>query len=83
MTFHALDPPELPQRLTPLQAAQLSELLEYLHLRIRDLLASSPRTDAFRSTNANGKAWSICKAGWPNIARWSANRRKNEPVAPA
>jgi predicted component of type VI protein secretion system len=40
MTFHALEPPELPQRLTPLQAAQVSELLEYLHLRIRDLLAS-------------------------------------------
>jgi hypothetical protein len=30
----------LPQRLTPVQAAQLSELIEYLHLRIRDLLAS-------------------------------------------
>ena len=33
-------PPELPQRLTPGQAAQLSEVLEYLHLRIRALLAS-------------------------------------------
>src|SRR5262249_33968011 len=33
-------PPELPQRLTPGQAAQLSEVLEYLHLRIRTLLAS-------------------------------------------
>jgi pSer/pThr/pTyr-binding forkhead associated (FHA) protein len=40
MTFRAAEPPELPKRLTPLQAAQLSELLEYLHLRIRDLLAS-------------------------------------------
>ena len=40
MTFQALDPPELPQRLTPLQAAQFSELLEFLHLRMRDLLAS-------------------------------------------
>jgi pSer/pThr/pTyr-binding forkhead associated (FHA) protein len=33
-------PPELPQRLSPGQAAQLSEVLEYLHLRIRTLLAS-------------------------------------------
>jgi pSer/pThr/pTyr-binding forkhead associated (FHA) protein len=33
-------PPELPQRLTPGQAAQLSEVLEFLHLRIRTLLAS-------------------------------------------
>ena len=39
-TFHIAEPPELPERLTPLQAAQLSELVEYLHLRIRDLLAS-------------------------------------------
>ena len=40
VSFQATDPPELPQRLTPVQAAQVSELLEYLHLRIRDLLAS-------------------------------------------
>ncbi|HEX4132043.1 MAG TPA: FHA domain-containing protein [Pirellulales bacterium] len=39
-TFQTLEPPELPQRLSPGQAAQLSELLEYLHLRMRDLLAS-------------------------------------------
>ena len=31
-------PPELPDRLSPGQAAQLCELLEYLHVRIRDLL---------------------------------------------
>jgi hypothetical protein len=29
-----------PQRLSPAQAAQLSELVEYLHIRIRELLAS-------------------------------------------
>jgi len=39
-TLHTLLPPELPERLSPGQAAQLSELLEYLHLRIRDLLAT-------------------------------------------
>ena len=39
-TLHALQPPELPERLTPGQAAQLSELLEYLHIRIRRLLDS-------------------------------------------
>jgi pSer/pThr/pTyr-binding forkhead associated (FHA) protein len=39
-TLHALVPPELPERLSPGQAAQLCELLEYLHVRIRDLLAS-------------------------------------------
>ncbi len=39
-TLYALQPPELPQRLSPAQAAQLSELIEYLHIRIRELLAS-------------------------------------------
>jgi tRNA threonylcarbamoyladenosine modification (KEOPS) complex Pcc1 subunit len=39
-TLHTLMPPELPERLSPGQAAQLCELLEYLHVRIRDLLAS-------------------------------------------
>ncbi len=39
-TLHTLLPPELPARLSPGQAAQLCEVLEYLHIRIRDLLAS-------------------------------------------
>ncbi|HEX3656480.1 MAG TPA: FHA domain-containing protein [Pirellulales bacterium] len=40
VSFRASEPPELPQKLSPLQAAQLSEILEYVHMRIRDLLAS-------------------------------------------
>lgn len=39
-TIHALEPPELPERMTPGQAAQLAELLEFLHLRLRNLLSS-------------------------------------------
>lgn len=39
-TLHALEPPEMPERLSPGQAAQLAELLEYLHIRIRNLIAS-------------------------------------------
>ncbi len=39
-TLHTLVAPELPERLSPGQAAQLCELLEYLHIRVRDLLAS-------------------------------------------
>ena len=42
-------PPELPQRLTPGQAAQLSEVLEYLHVRIRTLLASVRATEEAES----------------------------------
>ena len=40
-TLHSLQQPELPESLSPCQAAQLSELVEYLHLRIGDLLATA------------------------------------------
>ncbi len=39
-TLHVLQPPDLPAKLSPGQAAQLSELIEYLHIRIRRLLSS-------------------------------------------
>jgi pSer/pThr/pTyr-binding forkhead associated (FHA) protein len=38
-TLHTLEPPELPERLSPGQAAQLAELLEYLHLKLRALIS--------------------------------------------
>ncbi|MCA9169604.1 MAG: FHA domain-containing protein, partial [Planctomycetales bacterium] len=39
-TLHVLQPPQVPRRLSPGQAAQLSELIEYLHVRIRRLIES-------------------------------------------
>jgi hypothetical protein len=39
-TLHALEPPEVPERMTPGQAAQLCEMLEFLHLRLRNLIES-------------------------------------------
>ena len=44
-TIHVVEPPELPTGLSPAQAAQLSELIEYLHVRIRTLLASVQSDD--------------------------------------
>jgi pSer/pThr/pTyr-binding forkhead associated (FHA) protein len=38
--FHTMEPPELPERLSPSQAAQLAELLEYLHIRLRQLFTT-------------------------------------------
>ena len=40
-TLHLPAPPELPLGLSPGQAAQLSEVLEYLHLRSRSLIQSA------------------------------------------
>jgi hypothetical protein len=36
-TLHAVRPPELPEGLSPGQRAQLSELLEYMHVILREL----------------------------------------------
>lgn len=39
-TLHLPSPPELPEQLSPGQAAQVSEMLEYFHLRTRNLVSS-------------------------------------------
>lgn len=39
-TLHTLEPPVLPERMDAIQAAQLSELVEYFHIRIRYLIAT-------------------------------------------
>jgi len=47
-TLHTLLPPELPNALSPGQAAQLAEILLYFHLRLRGLLETvqvPPRSD--------------------------------------
>ena len=38
-TLHNLEPPELPDKLTAGQTAQIAELLEYFHHRLRELVA--------------------------------------------
>ncbi len=59
-TLHMLDPPDLPERLTPGQAAQLAELLEYLHIRIRHLLATV-------ETDRKAKSVQLEAAQWQNL----------------
>jgi predicted component of type VI protein secretion system len=50
-TLHTLQAPDLPERLSPGQAAQLCELLEYLHIRMRELLGTvAIESDAERVT---------------------------------
>ncbi|MCA9120113.1 MAG: FHA domain-containing protein [Planctomycetales bacterium] len=39
-TLHSMEPPELPERMSPGQAAQMAELIEYIHIRIRHLMNS-------------------------------------------
>jgi hypothetical protein len=56
-TLHALLPPELPDRLSPGQAAQLAELLEYLHIRIRGLLTTVKVDDRSETVTLDARRW--------------------------
>jgi hypothetical protein len=56
-TLHTLLPPDLPDRLSPGQAAQLSELLEYFHIRIRELLATVKVDDRADRVTLDTRKW--------------------------
>jgi pSer/pThr/pTyr-binding forkhead associated (FHA) protein len=52
-----LDPPGLPSRLTPGQAAQLSELLEFIHLQLRRLISSVNIQSRGKQVELNLQQW--------------------------
>lgn len=56
-TIHVVEPPEIPSRLSPAQAAQLSELLEYLHIRIRHLLTSVSADEQANTVTLDVERW--------------------------
>jgi predicted component of type VI protein secretion system len=56
-TLHTLLPPELPSRLSPGQAAELSEVLQYLHLRIRGLIKSSKVSRETEDVSIGQRRW--------------------------
>ena len=56
-TLHAVQPPELPAKLSPAQAAQLSEVFEYLHVRIRHLLDSVETNEDESVVTLDIKKW--------------------------
>ena len=56
-TMHLWEPPQLPERLSPGQAAQLSELLEYLHLRVRRLLQTVKADDKAEKITLDARRW--------------------------
>lgn len=56
-TLHNLEPPDLPARLTPGQAAQLTELLEYLHIRLRGLLEGVRVDDRRETVEIDQRQW--------------------------
>lgn len=55
--LHTLDPPELPQRLGPGQSAQLAELIEYIHIRLRHLLQTVSCDDKEERVALDFRQW--------------------------
>ena len=56
-TLHSLQTPELPEGLSPGQSAQLSEILEYMHLRLRDLLETVHVDDSKETVTLAQNRW--------------------------
>lgn len=56
-TIHVIEAPELPSNMSPAQAAQLSEIIEYLHIRIRHLLNSVEQKEDARVVSLDVEHW--------------------------
>ena len=56
-TLHIPLPPELPEQLSAGQAAQISELLEYLHLRTRQLVQAARVDDQANDVTMSAVQW--------------------------
>ena len=52
-----LDPPKLPERLSPGQAAQLSEVIEYLHLHLRHVINDAEITQRGQAVQLPDNKW--------------------------
>ncbi len=52
-----LDPPRLPNRLSPGQAAQLAEILEFIHFQLRRVLADAEIKQGSNVVEINNRHW--------------------------
>jgi pSer/pThr/pTyr-binding forkhead associated (FHA) protein len=55
--LHEIDPPIIPQGLKPGQAAELAELIEFLHIRIRRLISSAEVDKASGQVALDATKW--------------------------
>ena len=56
-TIHELEPPELPENLSPVQTAQLAELFEYFHIRVRKLIATAESNRKATKITLESQQW--------------------------
>jgi hypothetical protein len=55
--LQALHPPPLPERLTPAQSAQVAEVLEYFHIRLRRLVKSASGSRGAEKIQLDLRQW--------------------------
>ena len=58
--LHTLVPPDVPEGLSPSQAAQFTELIEYIHVRLRELIATV-------NMKSNGQHVTLDLAQWQGV----------------
>ena len=66
-SLRTLTPPRLPKDLQPLQAAQVEAFLQYLHIRLRLLVATVRSIPASTNEIPTNTRLSISEAQWQNI----------------
>ena len=77
-TLHIPTAPEIPDGLSPAQAAQLSEMLEYLHLRSRALVQGAKIIEASRTVQFDLEHWQELLDQQSQLAEYM--RRIGEPA---
>jgi len=76
-TLHTLLPPEIPDDLTLSQAAQISELLQYFHLRLRGLIQSIQPVPKSDRVTLEQRQWQNLLDLYERLARYM--RSMGEP----
>ncbi len=76
-TLHTLLPPEIPEDLTLSQAAQVSELLQYFHLRLRGLVQSVESVSKSERVTLEQRQWQNLLDLYERLARYT--RDMGEP----
>jgi hypothetical protein len=77
--LHSNEPPELPERLSPAQAAQLAELIEYQHLHLRELLETVEVDSRLERVTLDAEQWRKLLELQAQLARY--HRTIGEPEA--
>lgn len=76
--LHNIDPPKLPRDLSPGQAAQLSEVIEFLHMRIRKLVSSADIEKTAQQVTFDAAQWQFLLDLQSRVAEYLAKIGRSE-----